>query len=164
MLETANPVRSGNSIHHSEGPMTVAGRPGARRFRVWRGSLALLAFAVACAFTQTFAQSRKSKVPVIRRLSGSQRLAFSGVVRSLDLKMKVLNVDRGEGKDVEIFPVKKGIHVEDASGKRLRLSALRPGTNILIYYTERAGERKVTQVMVLGMEKSESKKSSHPST
>lgn len=125
-------------------------------------AIILLAFAVGMASTVLFAQSRKSKVPVIGKLVGATHQAFGGVVRSLDAKKKILNVQRGEAHDIEIFPVKKSTHVTDVSGKMLGLNALRPGTNVMIYYTERNGERKISQIMVLGRKPNKGKKGSHP--
>ncbi len=124
--------------------------------------LILLTFVLATTSAVGFAQSRKSKVPVIRRLLGVNHQAFSGVVRSLDSKRKILNVQRAEARDIEIFPVKKSTHVTNVSGKILGLKALRPGTDVMIYYTERNGERKISQIMVLGGKPSGGKKENHP--
>lgn len=167
MLEAADATKPGTP---GTSPNRIARTTGgfarfpAREPVFRRGFIAILAAVVALAAPQAFAQSRKSKVPVLNKLSGPNRQAFSGVVTSLDMKLKILNVERGEGKDVEIFPLKKETHVEDASGNRLSLKALKPGTNVLIYFNEKAGERKVTQVMVLGMEKKKSNEASHPAS
>lgn len=127
-------------------------------------ALGFLAFTFTFASAPVFAQSRKSKVPVLNKIIGAQHMAFSGVVTSLDMKLKVLSVERSKYNDVNMFPFKKALRIEDADGKKLGPKALRPGTNVLIYYDQKAGERKITQVVVLGAEKIRTKKANPPAS
>jgi hypothetical protein len=94
-------------------------------------------------------QSSLHKLPGRNKIRGSTQQAFSGVVQSLDTKLKILNVTTRHGEDTEIFPVRKGTHVETLSGKKLQLKSLVPGTDVLIYYSESGGERSVREVIVL---------------
>lgn len=104
------------------------------------------------------AQGRSSKVPIVGKLkAGNKRQAYSGRVQSLNLKQSVLNVDSLHGQDSEIFPIKKNVRVENLGGERLKLSALKPGTPILIYYEQKSGERTVKNIIVLGSARSKGK-------
>lgn len=91
-------------------------------------------------------------------MGGAQRQAFSGVVHSLDMKRKILNVDTVQGGVTEIFPIKKDTHVVTADGDKLKLKNLTPGLNVLIYYEQKDDRRTVTSIMVLASEVKESKK------
>jgi hypothetical protein len=94
--------------------------------------------------------SHKSKVPGIDKItSGSSRLAFNGNVLSLDEKHELLSVNTVQGGTTEVFPVKKGVHVSAANGARLKLDTLKPGTNVLVYYEQKAEKRTVTEIIVL---------------
>jgi len=104
------------------------------------------------------AQQHKSKIPIVGKISPFPgRQAYSGTVQYLDMKQKVLNVNSLHGKDTEIFPVKKDIHVKSLNGKKLELEALTPGTSVLIYYKEKGGEREVENIIVLESGKKGSK-------
>jgi hypothetical protein len=48
-----------------------------------------------------------------------------------------------------VFPVKKGVRVSAANGARLKLDTLKPGTNVLVYYEQKAEKRTVTEIIVL---------------
>ena len=131
-----------------QGGRTAAdGRP-----RAWlRGGLigCSLLVALAIAPVGSMGQGSLSKLPGHHKMKGSRQQAFSGVVQSLDRKMKILNVATHHGEDTEIFPVRRGTHVENLDGKRLALRSLVPGTDVLIYYSESGGKRSVQQVIVL---------------
>jgi hypothetical protein len=70
-----------------------------------------------------------------------------------------------EGGATEIFPVRKGISVSGAKGRKLKIRELSPGTNIIVYYEYRDGRRTVNEIMVLAVRppKDEKKKSPPPS-
>jgi Cu/Ag efflux protein CusF len=91
------------------------------------------------------------KVPVIDKITsgGPTQQAFSGVVRSIDLKSEVINVDTVKGEATEIFPIKKKTSVVTADGDKLKLAKLQPGTNVLIYYEQRGDHKTVTRIVVL---------------
>jgi hypothetical protein len=103
----------------------------------------------------------KSKLPVIDKItSGASHQAFSGIVKSVDEKRQVLNVNAVEGGVTEIFPVKKNTRVIGPDGSRLKLDDLVPGTNIIVYFELRADRRSVKRIEILS---SESKKQAPPS-
>jgi len=109
-------------------------------------------------------ESRKSKVPVIDKIGsgGPSQQAFSGIVKSVDLRGEVLDVDNINGKSTEVFPLKKKVHVVTADGDKLGLSNLKPGTNVLVYYDQKGDRRTVTRIVVLAGSP-EKKKPSPPS-
>jgi hypothetical protein len=125
------------------------GRNGWRNFALPGGSFprALLALSVIFLFglsqaAPLYAQQGRSKVPIVGKLSsGNRQQAYSGKVRSLDLKRKILNVNSLHGQDSEIFPIKKNVRVENLGGGKMKLDALTPGTTVLIYYNQKSGER-----------------------
>jgi 3-dehydroquinate synthase class II len=94
---------------------------------------------------------RKSHVPVLDKITsgGPTQQAFSGIVKSVDLKSEVLNVDNVNGKSTEIFPIKKKVHVVTADGDKLKLAKLKPGTNVLVYYEQKGDHKTVTRIVVL---------------
>jgi hypothetical protein len=96
-------------------------------------------------------EQHKPKVPVLDKISsgGPTHQQFSGIVRSIDLESEVLNVDTIKGNATEIFPVKKKVHVVTADGGKLKLTTLKPGTNVLIYYEQKGDHKTVTQIVVL---------------
>jgi len=102
--------------------------------------------------TTTKAQEqRKTKVPVLDKITsgGPTHQQFNGIVRSIDLESKVLNVDAIKGNATEIFPIKKKIHVVTADGGKLKLTKLKPGTNVLVNYEQRGDHKTVTGIVVL---------------
>jgi len=131
---------------------------------------ALIALLAAClfAFSQAVplrAQAHKSKVPIVGKLtSGPQQQAYSGKVQSVDLKQEILNVNSLHGRDSEIFPVKKNVRVEDLNGRKMKLTALTPGMTVLIYYSQKSGERTVRNIIVLSSGKSQEKAGQAPSS
>ncbi len=106
------------------------------------------------------------RIPVpTKKTMGGARRAFSGKIETLDLKRKVLIVGTVEGGGTEIFPIKKGISVSGAKGKKLKIEELSPGTNIIVYYDFRDGRRTVNEIMVLAIKPpKEEKKDSPPSS
>ena len=102
--------------------------------------------------TTTKAQEqRKTKVPVLDKITsgGPTHQQFNGIVRSIDLESEVLNVDAIKGNATEIFPIKKKIHVVTADGGKLKLTKLKPGTNVLVNYEQRGDHKTVTGIVVL---------------
>jgi hypothetical protein len=109
-------------------------------------------------------EPHKSKVPGLDKItSGSSRLAFSGNVQSLDRERDMLNVDTVQGGNTEVFPVRKGIRVETADGSKLKLDALKPGTNVIVYYEQRGEKRTVSRIIILSSGASHEKKPARPS-
>jgi hypothetical protein len=95
-------------------------------------------------------EDRKHKVPVLDKInSGPSEQAFNGTVQSLDVRHSLLNVNTVQGSDTEIFPIKKSVHVSTATGGKLKLAALTPGTNVLIYYEQKGDRRTVKNIVVL---------------
>ena len=115
--------------------------------------------------TSLRAQQHKSKVPILGKLTSSpHQQAYSGTVQSLDLKQKVLSVNSRQGRDTEIFPVKKDVHVETINGKKLKLKTLTPGTKVLIYYDQKRGERTIKYIIVLDAGKESGETQPPPAT
>ncbi|MEJ2009751.1 MAG: hypothetical protein P8Z30_16625 [Acidobacteriota bacterium] len=103
-------------------------------------------------------QRSKSKLPIIGKLtSGNHQQAFTGKIQSLDLKQRVLNVNALHGQDMEIFPVRKSVHVQGVNGQKMKLKELVPGMTVLIYYNQKPGERAVKDIIVLSSGKSQGK-------
>jgi len=122
------------------------------RFRLPAGFfLALLLWSFPCRTTLGAQDQHKSKVPVIDKITagGPSHQQFSGIVRSIDLESEILNVDTVKGNVTEIFPVKKKVHVVTADGSKLKLTKLKPGANVLIYYEQRGDRKTVTEIVVL---------------
>ena len=96
-------------------------------------------------------EQRKPKLPVLNKITsgGPTHQQFNGIVRSVDLRSQVLNVDTVKGNATEIFPIKKKVHVVTADGDKLKLAKLKPGTNVLIYYEQKGDRKTVTQIVVL---------------
>lgn len=112
------------------------------------------------------AQNRKSKVPIVGKLTSStnSKQAYSGKVQSLDLKQKILSVDSVHGRQSEIFPFKKNVRVESLNGERMGLKALKPGTTVLIYFNQKSGERTIRNIVVLSSGKEQAKGKRAPSS
>ena len=94
----------------------------------------------------------KKKVPVFDKITSvpEGQNEFNGKVQSLDLKNDVLNVQSLREDDTEIFPIKKTVTVAAANGYRVDISALKPGTNVLVYFDQRGDKRKVKEIVILG--------------
>jgi hypothetical protein len=149
------------------GPRTKG--PGTGSGSLWQSSL-LSRFAVATLLAGLVApgiaqgqQPATTKVPKIGKIrGGNTRQAFTGKVRSVDLKLKVLNMKGQEGASDEIFPFKKNVDLETASGRRLMLSELKAGSDVVIYYELKGGQRTVKQIILLGPGSQEAKKKPSP--
>ena len=105
-------------------------------------------------------EPHKSKLPGLT--AGPSRLAFSGNVQSLDRERDILNVGTVQGGTTEVFPVRKGIRVSAANGSKLKLDALKPGTNVIVYYEQKGEKRTVKEIVVLSSDAGP-KKSASPS-
>ena len=96
-------------------------------------------------------ENRRTRVPLIGQVSGgSHRQAFSGIVQKVDIKRKLLLVETVEGGSTEYFPVKKNFRVSFPSGKKIKLSKLSSGTNVIVYFRVNNDDRRiVTDIFVL---------------
>jgi hypothetical protein len=111
------------------------------------------------------AQDHKSKVPIVGKLSsGNRQAAYSGKVQSVDMKQRILNVNALGGPNTEIFPFKKNVRIENLNGGRMGLSALTPGTAVLIYFNQKSGERTIKNIVVLSSGKEQAKGKPAPSS
>lgn len=125
--------------------------------------LALLFFP-ASSFSQ-LNNSRRS-IPVINKLNSNSplRSAFAGSVQSFDRKLKILNVNGNQGENTAIFPLGKKVKISSITGQKLKLASLTPGTNVIVYFQQQGGRRKVQQIVVLDRAGSKSyKKKPRPS-
>ncbi len=134
------------------------------------GLLSLLVCLLSAANSiQAQDEHRRTKVPLIGKVGGgSNRQAFSGKVQSVDIKRKLLMVNTVEGEATEYFPVKGDFRVSTAGGKKMKLSEVAPGTNVIVYFRVSEDRREVTDILVLGSKdpektKEETKKPSAPS-
>jgi hypothetical protein len=122
--------------------------------------LVLTCFGLATVRPARAQEEPRSRLPVINKITGgSNREAFSGKVKSVDLKRQLLTVGTVEGEATEYFPIKKNVSVENANGTKLKIEDLTPGTNIIVYYDVKEDRRNVSQIMVLGMLAGEEKPS-----
>lgn len=109
-------------------------------------------------------QEQKHKVPGLSKLaSGPNQQAFDGIVQSLDMKRKILNVNTVQGQATEFFPIQKNVGVITANGDRRELTALKPGTNVLIIYEQKGDRRTVKQIMIVAAPPKAAKKAAPPS-
>lgn len=111
--------------------------------------------------------SRANEFPVVNKITksthGDSRQAFSGKVQSLNMKRKILNVNTVDGGGTELFPISKETRVVTANGKKVEITDLTPGANVLIYYRQKSGRRHVREIVVLAAGPREAKKNSPPS-
>jgi hypothetical protein len=122
--------------------------------------LLLLVFGIQTAKAQ--GQSKR-KVPIVGKLSsGGSKQAFSGKVEAVNLKLHVLELNAEESKSLEIFPIKKDVAVTSASGERMRVSELKPGNQVIVYYEQKGGRRTVKDIVLLTTGTSEETKKSEP--
>ena len=137
-----------------------------QRFGLWVLIACLTLSLVTAARAQD--EHRRTKVPLIGKVTGgSNRQAFSGKVQAVDTKRQLLLVDTVEGAQTEYFPVKKNFEVTTAAGKKIRISELQPGSNVIVYYEVKDDRRSVTDILILGPKNPEkeegTKKPSSPS-
>jgi len=111
-------------------------------------------------------QQRRTRVPLADKIitPGPAHQAFTGRVASLDTKRHVLNVNTVEGESFEIFPLKKNTKVATANGRAMTLTALQPGTDVLVYYEQKGDQRSVQNIVILAPKNEGKGKKSHPSS
>jgi hypothetical protein len=108
-------------------------------------------------------QPGQTRIPKINKIRGSNtQQAFTGKVQSVDIKHKVLNLKAEEGAGAEIFPLKKNLDIETASGEKLALGKLKPGSDVMIYYELKDNERNIKQIILLSPGSKEVKKKTSP--
>lgn len=125
------------------------------------GACLFLAFQTA----PLHAQDHRTKVPIVSKLTTSNRpAAYSGKIQSLDKKQRIMNVNPIEGRGSEIFPFKKNVRIQNLNGGRMDLSALIPGTAVLIYFDQKSGERTIKNIVVLSSGKEQAKDKPTPAS
>jgi len=126
-----------------------------QRHASWRLAVVVsVIFLVVCAARAQ--QEEKPKIPGLDKIiSAQEHLMFTGTVKSVDEKHNILSVSSVEGGDTEIFPIKHSTHVLTADGFRKKLDVLSPGTQVNVFYDQRADRRTVTSIELFT---SESKK------
>ncbi len=108
-------------------------------------------------------EQHKRKVPGLAKITaGPSQQAFNGVVQSLDFARNLLTVNSVEGSNTEFFPLSKGMRVSRADGVKLKLTALTPGTNVMIIYELKGERRMVKRIDVLAGGTGGEKKKSPP--
>ncbi len=149
-------------------PRTPGAAPRAARMHLLAAPFLLAALLISSAPVAAQGpqqEETEGRIPLpTKKTMGGAHRAFSGKIESLDLKQKVLIVGTVEGGATEIFPIKKGVAVSGAKGKKMKLEELAPGTNVIVYYDYRDGRRSVNEIMVLavGPPGKEEKKDSPP--
>lgn len=133
-----------------------------------RAELAALAVFTGCLFFSLPAysqQNRRNKLPGINKITSGAptRQAFTGSVQSLDRQHHVLDVSAAQGNSTAIFPIRKKVKVSSIDGQKLKLAALTPGTNVIVYFEQKGGRRMVEEIIVLTPGAPASKKNDHPS-
>jgi hypothetical protein len=138
-------------------PGNVRGNNSADRGirRLSRAFLVLVTLALATVVATAGAQTtdqHKRKVPVIDKLStgGAGEQAFTGLVKSVNLKGSVLEVTGARDGADEYFPFKKSVHVSTADGKYATLDNVKQGWNVLIYYEEKDNGPSIKEIVLLG--------------
>ena len=95
-------------------------------------------------------EERRTRVPVLGKISGgTSHQAFSGKIQDVDMKRNLLRVNTVEGGATEFFPIKKNVPVSTASGGKIKVQDLAPGTNIIVYYDQKEDRRTVSEIIVL---------------
>lgn len=121
--------------------------------KLWTALLLSALLVASIGLGSALGQEQKRRVPGLARITtGPSEQAFSGIVQSLDMRHKILNVNTVQGGVTEIFPIKKNVTVVMADGDKLKLTELKPGTNVLIYFEQRGDRRTVKQIVVLAAE------------
>lgn len=151
---TSNHPSSANSTAGFVVPGYAPARPSRRpthaRF-LFALSLALALWGLPLRSSLYAQEEDHKKLPVIDKITsgGPSQQAFMGIVKSVDFQSEVLNVDNITGKSTEFFPIKKKVHVVTADGDKLKLSTLKPGTNVLVYFDQKGDHRVITRIVVL---------------
>jgi len=118
-----------------------------------RIAAAVLLGAVLVVHSPAFAQEQEpgeTKIPKIGKIrGGNDQLAFSGKVRSVDIKLNLLSLTPEEGRGSEIFPVKKNTVIRTARGQRIYLKDLKEGSDIVVYYELKGAQRVVKRIIEL---------------
>lgn len=150
-----------------ETPGSNPARPGLSRRAlgtVIQGLLCALVLIVGSPNARGQGQGRPKMPGLNKPPAGPTEQAFSGKIESLNLKQHVLSVDALKGQSVEMFPIKNGVQISGADGKRLDFNALAPGTNVIIYYQLKGEQRKIKQIVVLSAEGIAKKKNRSPAS
>ena len=164
LSESHNSAPSQNALRP---PAKAAGADPAGGVPLIPALVALLAICLAAFIKPPLlhAQEHKSKVPIVGKLSpGRLQQAYSGKIQSVDLKQKILSVNSLNGEDSEIFPIKKNVRVENLGGTRMKVSALTPGSTVLIYYDQKSRARSIKNIIILSSGKKQKKGKSAPSS
>lgn len=129
----------------------------------------VLLLSLVCLFVSAAGRSQQrlgGKLPGIGKStpSGSTQQAFTGSVQSLDKQHHVLNISTSQSGSTEIFPIQKKVKISSVRGRKLKLAALTPGTNVVVYYQEKEGRRTVNQIVVLSSGTTPSSKKKTPAS
>jgi len=145
-------------------PADARGPDRARRLSWFIAGVLMVAVLLVSGVGPAHAQKRRSKVPVLGKLSGgSSAQAFSGKLLSLDFKHNLLKVNTVQGDHTEIFQVKKGVSIYTAGGDKLEPRELTKGTSVLVYFEVKDERRTAKEIVVLGNAPAPEKQSPPPS-
>ncbi|MGH9353521.1 MAG: hypothetical protein ACRD2G_15400, partial [Terriglobia bacterium] len=89
----------------------------------------------------------RQKLPVLGKIvaNGPTKGAFTGIIQTLDRRNNVLEVGSADGTDTAIFPISKKVKISSIEGRKLKLAALTPGTNVVVTYEQQGGKRTVQE-------------------
>lgn len=96
-------------------------------------------------------QLGRQKLPVLGKIgtNAPTKGAFTGIIQTLDRQSKVLEVSSVNGRNTAIFPITKKVKVSSIEGHKLKLTALTPGTNIVVNYEQHGDRRTVQEITVI---------------
>ena len=100
-------------------------------------------------------QPGETKIPTkIGKIRGGDdaQLAFTGKVKSVDIKLKLLSMTPEDGKNTEIFPIKKNTLIRTVRGDRISPKDLK-GTDVMIYYELKGTHRVIKRIIELSPRK-----------
>ena len=145
--------------------MADTGSPdGTGRLPWFMAAVLIVSLVLRFGASPAHAQTKRSKVPVVGKLSGGgSAQAFSGKLELFDPEHDLLKVNTVQGDHTEIFQAKKGVSVYTAGGDKLKLSELMPGTNVLVYFELKDERQTVKEIVVLTNAPVEEEKSPPPS-
>ncbi|MGH9402200.1 MAG: hypothetical protein ACRD2P_08845 [Terriglobia bacterium] len=130
-----------------------ANRPGWRRVAALADLFActLFAFLLLAPLPAGAQEMGRQKLPVLGKIgaNGPTKGAFTGVIQIIDRRSNVLEVGSADGTNSAIFPISKKVKISSIEGRKLKLAALTPGTNVLVTYEQQGGRRTVQEITIL---------------
>lgn len=140
------------AISKSMAVRDVSPRRGLSLRLAMAAAVATLALLTVVAAPAALAQSLGGKkLPGISKIEskGSTDVVFTGGVQMLNVRSKVLEVSTADGSSTAIFPITKKVRVASIDGRKLKLAALTPGSNVIVHYRQEGGRRIVQKIVLV---------------